>query len=153
MNFRVNVLCLGLVFVGEVAHGQTPKVDLKVEEAVLRALIQAPTNPTSAKESVRWTGAYKRPFMAPDKGELFAAEVIAMRKNQKRSTKIERIEVAASGDMAWDFSIVTLEFDLDGSSEHVKFDTGSLRTWKKEDGQWKVAATFMRPLDTPFAKP
>jgi len=72
-------------------------------------------------------------------------------KNQKQTVKVERLEVAASGDMAWEFSYGTVEYDVDETpSRHVSFETGILRVWKKMDGEWKVAATFARPLDVPF---
>jgi hypothetical protein len=142
---------LGLSLIAAAALAQNPKIDLKAEEAAIRSLIQTNRNPPFAQKNVRWSGAYKRPVQSPDKGELFKEDSIQKRKNQKSSTKVERIEVAAAGDMAWEFSTGTLEFDLEGSSEHLKFETGTLRVWKKEDGQWKVAASFIRPLDLPFA--
>lgn len=67
-------------------------------------------------------------------------------------TKVQRIEVASAGDMAYEYSLGTLEYDVDGSPvRHVSFETGLLRVWKKAGGEWKVAAWFVRPLDTPFA--
>jgi hypothetical protein len=33
------------------------------------------------------------------------------------------------------------------SGQHVTFETGILRVWQKEGGQWKLAASFSRPLD------
>jgi len=39
-----------------------------------------------------------------------------------------------------------LEYDL-GSGEHVSFDTGILRVWQKQGGEWKIAAFFVRPYD------
>ncbi len=70
------------------------------------------------------------------------------RTNSKVVRTVQRLEVAASGDMAWEFSYSTLEYDKD--SRHISFDTGILRVWKKVDGNWSVAASFMRPLDQPF---
>ena len=35
-------------------------------------------------------------------------------------------------------------------SQHVSFEQGMPRVWKKVSGQWKVAAVFVRALDTAF---
>jgi hypothetical protein len=139
-------LCLGI------AHGQNSKVDIKAEEAAIRALVAAEQRPPYATHHVFWSGALRRPVVDEAQPDPFPASGIGMRKNQKISAKIERLEVSASGDLAWEYSIGTLEYDLDdGSSKHEKFDTGTLRVWKKEGGSWKVAAAFVRPIDVPFA--
>jgi hypothetical protein len=41
-----------------------------------------------------------------------------------------------------------LEFDRPdniGKKEHVKFEGSQLTVWKKQHGQWVLAAAFMRP--------
>jgi hypothetical protein len=76
---------------------------------------------------------------------------VSKRKNEKQSVKVERLEVAASGDMAWEFSYGKLDYDVDETPlRHVTIDQGILRVWKKVGGQWKRAAVFLRPLDRPF---
>jgi hypothetical protein len=75
---------------------------------------------------------------------------ISKRSNQKITTDVQRIEVAASGDLACEFSYGTVDYDLAGpSSQHVAFRTGLLRVWKV-NGDWRIAALFVRPLDAPF---
>ncbi|HEX8030633.1 MAG TPA: hypothetical protein VF491_19310, partial [Vicinamibacterales bacterium] len=55
-----------------------------------------------------------------------------------------RIEVARSGDMAWEFSHSHMGFALkDGKS--VEFDQSLLRVWRKDATGWKIAATFVHP--------
>jgi ketosteroid isomerase-like protein len=130
---------------------QGSKVDVKAEEASLRALIAKDTRPGFTEDRIAWSGAEKRPSVGSQRGEAFPEAQLEKRKNSKSTRSVQRLEVSASGDMAWEFSYGTLEFDLDVSPpRHVKFEQGILRVWKKMDGQWKVAASFTRPLDVPF---
>jgi ketosteroid isomerase-like protein len=69
------------------------------------------------------------------------------RRNQKIDTQIVKLEVAAAGDMAYEFSNFTLSWDVGNTKEHVSFTGSALRVWKKMDGKWQVAAAFMRPHD------
>jgi Domain of unknown function (DUF4440) len=149
MVLRTIAGCLGLCL--GIALGQNSKVDVNKEEAAIRALIESGKS-APASHRVFWSGAFKRPVIDNATGDPYPDAAIGKRKNQKNRTKVERLEVAASGDMAWEYSTGVLEYDVDdGSSKHAKFETASLRVWKKEGGQWKVAALFVRPLDVPFA--
>jgi ketosteroid isomerase-like protein len=48
------------------------------------------------------------------------------------------IEVSSAGDMAWEYGSFTFEFKR---PEGSVFDEGKyLLTWRKENGQWKIAA-------------
>jgi len=139
-------VCLGCVTLA----GQSPKVNLKAEEAAIRAVIAAAKTPYT-DDSVFWTGLYKRPVVGKETPEPFPDSGIGKRKNQKNTTKVERLQVAASGDMAWEFSYVHTEYDSDETpSQHKSFDASLLRVWEKVNGEWKVAAIFGRPLDVPF---
>ena len=57
-----------------------------------------------------------------------------------------RIEIAQSGDLAYEFSNSDLIFDLKSGGRDVT-TSSVLRVWKKEEGQWKIAALFARPHD------
>ena len=108
----------------------------------------------ATEDRIIWTGADKRPSVGSQTGEPFPGSSVGKRKNQKNSVKVERVEVAASGDMAWEFSYGKLEFDVGETPlRHMTVDQGILRVSKKVDGQWKTAAVFVRPLDTDFAPP
>ena len=130
---------------------QDTKVDLRAEEAAIRAII-ASRNIPYTDDNIDWIGRYKRPTVGRERGEPFPDSDVAKRKNAVYTTKkIERLEVAASGDMAWEFSIGHTEYDVDETPvRHKSFDTGQLRVWRNVRGQWKVAARFSRPLDVPF---
>jgi ketosteroid isomerase-like protein len=124
--------------------------DAKTEEAAIRAAIASEqAKPTD--DEIFWSGAYKRPIVASEKGQEFPGHEISKRSNEKHTTDVQRIEVAASGDLAYEFSYGTLDYDLAGPpSQHVAFRTGLLRVWKKVNGEWRIAALFVRPLDVPF---
>jgi ketosteroid isomerase-like protein len=148
MTSRAIAACIGLGLGSAILVGQSSKVDLKADEAAIRALIARGGNPPHTTDIVMWTGVLKRPRMGSEPAQMYPDAGVERRTNQKTSYRVQRLEVAASGDMAWEFSYGTLEYDKD--SRHVSFDTGGLRVWKKVDGKWSVAANFMRPLDQPF---
>jgi ketosteroid isomerase-like protein len=143
-------LCLGPA----ILVGQTPKIDLKAEDAAIRMLVNGGDRLPTTDDRIAWTGAQKRPSIGSSVGELFSAAEVSKRKNSKSRQTIQRLEVSASGDMAWEYSLGSLDYDLDGPPpRHVSFEQGILRVWKKVGGQWKVAASFIRPLDVPFENP
>ncbi|ERR1700721_2884283 len=124
--------------------------DSKTDEAAIRAAI-ASGHAKHTDDEILWTGIYERPFVLPNEGVEAPSMERSKRSNEKITTDdVQRVEVAASGDLAYEFSYGTVEFDWPGSPpRHVAFKTGLLRVWKKEGGDWKVAAFFIRPLDTP----
>jgi ketosteroid isomerase-like protein len=141
------------ILVPALSFAQATKVDLKVEEAAIRKLIANPTQIKFTEDAVQWTGARKRPSVGSKLGEPFSAENLAKRKNQVNHDDIQRIEIASSGDMAYEFSYGKLDYDVEGAPvQHVSFETGLVRVWKKAQGEWKVAAMFVRPLDAPFER-
>jgi ketosteroid isomerase-like protein len=130
---------------------QAHKVDLKAEEAAIRALIANPTKVKFTDDAVRWSGAFKRPNVGSKLEGAFSEENMSKRKNQVTHYDVQRIEVAASGEMAYEFSYGKLDYDFEGPPlRHVSFEQGLVRVWKNRQGEWKVALMFVRPLDTPF---
>jgi len=123
------------------------------EEAAIRQIIAGGKRPALTADSIFWSGAYKRPVIGAEKpvpydGPLGVANRVPG--SQRTKTDVIRLVVSESGDMAYEYSKGTLEYDIK-SGAHIKFDTGALTVWQKEDGQWKIAAQFVRPYDTPFA--
>ena len=144
---RISQLCV-LVLVMGVSYARA--ADTKSDEAAIRGAI-ASGNVTPTDDAIFWSGAFKRPMIRPDKGEEFPGHELSKRTNIKGTTDVQRIEVAASGDLAYEFSLGSMEFDVDGMPPHHRaFKTGLLRVWKKVNGEWKIAAMFVRPLDIPF---
>ena len=130
--------------------GQDSKVNLKADEAAIRAVIASGKTPYT-DDNVFWSGAYKRPVVGKETPEPFPEAKSMKRNNQVNTTKVERLEIAASGDMAWEFSNIHTEYDSDQKPpQHKSFDAGMLRVWKKVNSEWRAAATFARPVDVPF---
>jgi hypothetical protein len=125
------------------------------EEAAIRKQIAAydmGTRGLGLPEQVFWSGAYKRPIVGNEKGEpAEGGNSIPNRVpgSQKNKTEVIRIVVADSGDLAYEYSKSTLEFDLK-SGEHQSAMTGLLRVWQKQNGDWRIAAFFARAYDTDF---
>jgi ketosteroid isomerase-like protein len=57
-----------------------------------------------------------------------------------------RIAIAQSGDLAYEFSNSEVVFDLKNGERETAVPASVLRVWKKDRGQWKMAAMFARPL-------
>ena len=151
MTLRFIGVCLAVCVIPAMLDGPDSKADLKADEAAIQALIASGKSPYT-DDSVFWSGAYKRPVVGKEVPEPFPETKAAKRTNQVNTTKVERLEVqAASGDMAWEFSIVHTEYDSDEKpTQHKSFDAGMLRVWKKVDGEWRTVAMFGRPLNVPF---
>ena len=101
----------------------------------------------ATKDSIFWSAAIKRPVIGSAQGEEVPTDrrlSLRVPGSQRSKTTPVRIEIAQSGDMAYEFSNNMLSFELkDGKKEF--FPTSILRVWKKEVGQWKIAAHFSRP--------
>jgi ketosteroid isomerase-like protein len=66
------------------------------------------------------------------------------RPNAKTQTTVERVVVAKSGDLAYEFSNFRTEWDgADG--QRAGFDGSYLRVWRKLKGEWLEEAFFGRP--------
>jgi hypothetical protein len=124
------------------------------EEAAIRKLI-ADGDQTRGLEgmpqlpdSITWTGSYKRPTVGSEKGELLGTSTLKDRVPGSAKLKTEplRIVIADSRDLAYEYGRSTLDFDLN-AGEHVRLETGILRVWQKNGGNWKQVAIFARPCD------
>jgi hypothetical protein len=124
--------------------------DVRAEETAIKTLIadmnagkRVPTTP----DRVFWSGALTKPTIGDAPGSpKTGAHSLANRVPGSQKTTITpvRIEVARSGDMAWEFSHSHMGFALkDGKS--VEFDQSLLRVWRKDATGWKIAATFVHP--------
>ncbi len=122
------------------------------DEQAIRALIARQSTGEEiawTSDAIIWSGAYKQPIVRPGTAEELpgprqpAARVPG---SQRVAVNPDRIEVAKSGDLAYEFSHFLLSFDTKGG-EHVSFPGSALRVWRKEGSEWKVVAAFMRPHD------
>jgi ketosteroid isomerase-like protein len=98
-------------------------------------------------DRIFWSGAYRRPIVGKEQGEEVTSDRRLSNRvtgSQRTKTTIRRIEIAKSGDLAYEFSDAQLSFELKGGKTE-SFPTSVLRVWRKEAGQWRVAASFQRP--------
>ena len=118
-------------------------------EQTIRDAVQNHTM-KSADDSFFWSGAFDKPLIGKAEHEEAAkkAEVDEPRKNQVGAQHPQRIVVSKSGEMAYEYGTGELSFDDQKTGKHVAFQTGYLRVWKSVDGQCKVAATMMRPIES-----
>jgi hypothetical protein len=108
-------------------------------------------------DTIYWTGPFKAPTVgsqAPDplpRSEQPSATRAPGAPSERvpgarrRVTTPVRIEVAASGDLAYEFSDSELVFDLRNGERETATPASVLRVWRKDAGQWKIAAMFARP--------
>jgi ketosteroid isomerase-like protein len=140
---NVTGLTLGLVLaITLVANAQTN------DEQQIRALIAkmdaGQTQGIGTKDRIFWSAAYKRPFVSPEQGEEVPSDRrISERKpgSQRNQTSPIRIEIAKSGELAYEVSNHILSFEMKDGRK-VSLPASVMRVWRKEAGEWKVAAQF-----------
>lgn len=69
------------------------------------------------------------------------------RHNSFSTDYIERLVIAKSGDVAYEFGYSDNRYTDNEQKKHT-WRAAYLRAWRKQENQWKVDVTFMRPLDT-----
>ena len=147
MKLHLAVLCLtGALTLSRGPLAQAQQVDIRAEEAAIRALVNRPERPPFTEDAIFWSGAYPRPQIGR-RDTASAKPRPEQRRNTKIASEIVRLEVASAGDMAYDFSNFTMSYDLADTQQHVSFPGSLLRVWKKVNGQWRVVAFFARPHD------
>lgn len=145
---RILVLALVLVIADvTVPAAQTTQSDEQQIRALITKMDAGQTQGTATADRVFWSAAYKRPYVSPQQGEQVPGEnQISDRVpgSQRNTTTPVRIEIAKSGDLAYEFSNHTLSYEMkDGRKRNVPASV--LRVWRKEAGQWKIAAHFSHP--------
>lgn len=124
------------------------------EEAAIRKQIAAMDangiDGVANPDYVSWSGAYKKPSIGRrDISNARTGEGSVPNRvpgSQKGTTNVQRIVVAESKDLAYEYSTFTLAYDTkDG--KHSSFDGGSLRVWQKQGGEWRIAAWFSRAFE------
>jgi ketosteroid isomerase-like protein len=140
------VALAGCLFLISPAAAQSTSEDEKQIRDIIARYGKGEQLPATA-DRIFWTSPYRRPVVGKEKPEEIPGDMqpSARVEGSFRSTiKPIRIEVAKSGDLAYEFSTAENTFDLK-SGKQVAFTNSVLRVWRKEDGEWKVAAMFARP--------
>ena len=108
-------------------------------------------------DTIYWTGDFQRPAVGsqqpvplpaeerPSAARVPGAPSERVPGSRRRVTTPVRIEIAASGDMAYEFSNSEVVFDLRNGERESATPASVLRVWKKDGAQWKIAAMFARP--------
>jgi hypothetical protein len=138
------------------AEAQSPSAD----ERAIRDLIaryDKGESVTPTDDVIFWTGDFKRPTVGSLRGEAIPADQrpssarvpgspsARVPGSRRRVTTPVRIDIATSGDLAYEFSNSELVFDLQNGEPETAIPASVLRVWKKDGGQWKIAAMFARP--------
>lgn len=88
-----------------------------------------------------FSSAYNEPVIGKESLRKAGQEVVAKRKNiHTESDKAERIVVAPSGDMAYEYGTRRLSFDEIDSGKHYDLINAYLRVWRVDKGECKTAA-------------
>ncbi|QJW90225.1 nuclear transport factor 2 family protein [Spirosoma taeanense] len=153
LQFRRSLLAL--VWVATLTLGLTARAQntTSADEQAIRNLVAQQNNGQRipyTSEGIFWSGAYPRPVRIgkPEtEDEKAINERMRKRTNQKSAFNIDRLVIAQSGDIAYEYGTGSLSFD-DADNKHVSHETGYLRTWRKQNGEWKVDLMFIRPMDS-----
>ena len=134
-------------FVTVVLGAQSPGGD---EAAIRAAIAELQRTDLRTADSLFFSGAYVRPFVRGENEEtlLTTRARMVVRGSTRNDLQVRRIEVASSGDLAYEFSDGTVSRRMkqsDGTEQPATFQNSTLRVWKKVNGQWRVAAHFSAP--------
>lgn len=120
------------------------------DEQTIRSLVQQSNEGKGplkqADDRIFVSGPYKRPFIGQGtpESQRTSDSIRTARSNVVNKQTILRLEVAKSGDLAYEYGEGILEFD-EKDNKHFKGNLSYLRVWKKVAGEWVVAAMFARP--------
>ena len=120
------------------------------DEAAIRAAI-ADVQRTDLRtaDSIFFSGVLKRPFVrGQGEPEPTTRGQTVVPGSDRVEVRVRRIEVAAAGDMAYEFSdgtIRRLVRTADGREAPATVENSILRVWRKVDGRWLIAAHFSAP--------
>jgi hypothetical protein len=126
--------------------------DRASDEAAIRALIaQLDAGKTVPRtgDRVFWSGAYEKPVMGEERPTPRKIEEGVENRvpgSQRAQTTIRKIVISDDGDMAYDYSDATLNWDMKNGTKFSLRNSG-IRVWRKEAGEWKIAVQFSASLD------
>jgi hypothetical protein len=138
------------------AAAQAPSAD---ERAIRNLIARYDQGESVARtdDVILWSGEFKQPTVGSEAREALPADQRPSSARapgatservpggRHRVTTPVRIEIATSGDLAYEFSNSELLFDLNNGEREAALPSSVLRVWKKQEGQWKIAAMFARP--------
>jgi len=134
-----------LIAIAPTIAGQTPAGDEKQIRDLIAKWDAGQRDDLGTTDLIFWSGAIKKPVIGNAPIEQSTGErPLSRRASTTVKTTPVRIEVSKSGDLAYEFSNGDLTIVMNDGKKSTT-PTSILRVWKKEAGQWKVAAHFARP--------
>jgi ketosteroid isomerase-like protein len=99
-----------------------------------------------ADDEYFFSGALKKPVVGGAAINKASEPVAASRKNEDLgSPKADRIVVAPSGDMAYEYGTNHMSFDSKEDGKHADFTAAYIRVWRVIGGSCKIAAEMFEP--------
>lgn len=130
-------------------HAQTSQKQMSEDEQIIRGIIEK----ANAGERLAFTDSVilVNPFLpSPQMGKQrteaelkFWAEIKKERSNEKLIRHPRRIEIASSGDMAYEFGDYTVDYDSQ-NNQHIHNDGSYVNIWRKIKGTWMIEVIFNR---------
>jgi len=136
-----------MIALAALTSAQTTSTDDQQIRALIARYDTGQRTGMATKDVVFWSGAFKRPTVGSEQGEEVPSDRQVSDRvpgSQRSKTTVVRLEIAQSADLAYEFSNSDVSFDLKNGKKE-SFQNSLLRVWKKEAGQWKIAAQFARP--------
>jgi ketosteroid isomerase-like protein len=148
---RIPLLIVGcaLLVIAPSLAGQS--AERAADDSAIRALLQDGASRGTA-DLVTFTGADPRPisngrFLDGTEAVPFPGANLGNRRNERVEMEVVRVDVANSGDLAYSLTNSILRYEIADRGVEVVVPRSSLAVWKKENGEWRVAASFMMPHD------
>lgn len=134
--------------------GQADRQTAGDTEQIIRELVRKSDAREPIKlteDSILNTGFTRRPLVGRDEQEKFfrgpQAEAIRSRRGKSTTkTTVERVVIAKSGDLAYEFSRFRMDWE-GGTDKPDGFDGSYLRVWRKVGDEWLEEAFFARPTE------
>lgn len=132
------------------AAGKDPETEANIRKLIADIDVNGGRD-HSLPDFIFWSGAYREPVIGgeDDKVKQLDGKLSISDRDtgsEKLVTTPQRIIVADSKDLAYEYSIFTLKFDTK-AGQHVRLEGAGLRIWQKQNGEWKQAAIFARRYD------
>lgn len=128
--------------------------DISQDEKQIRELVRkkdAGEEIKSTEDSIFVAGPVSRPLIGKEQqAEFYKTQgnaILESRPNMKRETRVMRVVVAKSGDLAYEYSDFTMSWDSE-DKKRTTFEGSYLRVWRKVNEEWLEEAFFARPNRT-----
>jgi ketosteroid isomerase-like protein len=104
-------------------------------------------DPNAIAESIYFfSWALEKPVVGKEQFYEAFAQTMGNLKNHKHAPEhMDRLVVAGSGDMAYEYGSTQVSFDERGSRTHIAFSAAYLRVWRAIGGECKIVAEMYKP--------